>query len=377
MPSHYQIGEAVTTVSDKFTALGQQGLAAVSGFPGTLSGGTSSAAQAFNAFSDKASALLKQGNISPAALTGAALQVTNALQQSSIFKGVPRAGFVPTEKQPEESRKANGVNVFKFPRDLGDHYIEIKFEMFKKDSPLMKEIKTEPVIIQLPLSPTMTETYQANYKTEALNVFGGMTDQIIKKYEEASANSAGQSFGQLLNAAGNVLKSSGLGAAGALGATAAMAALPGVAGAVSKALGATVNPNMAVLFDNVGFRSHQFAFKLNPRSESESYLIKQIIQAMRQRMLPPIIGNGFGFGFPDKATIKMFPTMPYPILECVLESMSVNYAPNGPAFYKGSAGNPVSVDIQLQFKEIELFTRERVQSAVVNPNDLSNQERDL
>ena len=43
--------------------------------------------------------------------------------------------------------------------------------------------------------------------------------------------------------------------------------------------------------------------------------------------------------------------------------MSVNYAPNGPAFYKGSLGHPVEVDIQLNFKEIALMTREEAEAA--------------
>ena len=374
MPSASEIGQAAVTVSDKLTSIGQQSLGAVSGVVGTLS---SSTATAFNAFSDQASKLLKQGNVSSAALTGAAMQVTNALQQSSIYKGVKKGAPVPTEIQPEESRKTIGGNVFKFPQDPGDHFVQLTFETFKKDSPLMKEIKTDSAIIQLPLTPTMTETYQANYKTEALNVLGGMADSVVKEFENAGGfQQSGEQMGATLGAAvSKVTGKQGQAAITSLAASAGMAAVPGIGAAVSKALGASINPNMAVLFDNIGFRSHQFAFKLNPRNETESYIIKQIIQTMRRRMLPPTI-NQFFFGFPDKVKIEIFPTQPYPILECVLESMSVNYAPNGPAFYRGSSGNPVSVDIQLQFKEIELFTRDRVQSVVVNPNDPSNQERD-
>lgn len=384
MPLPSQIGQSIVTVSDKLQEIGQQGLGTVSGFAGSLSSGASSAASAFNAFVDKSSALLKQGNLSGASLSGAAAQIVEALQPSSIFRGVPKQAAIPTESKPENSRPAM-VSTLKFPSDLGEHYVQFVFEMYKKDSPLAKDIKTQPVIIQLPMSPNLTENYQASYKTEALNVFGGLAEQVVKDFEtqkgfDMPAEKAGEQLGKSAMAVANT---SGKAALASLGATMGMAAVPGLGAAVSRALGASVNPNMAVLFDNIGFRSHQFSFRLNPQTQQESNTIKQIIAMMRQRMLPPKVNNFF-FGFPDKVGIKIFPVQPYPILECVLESMSINYAPNGPAFYSVSnGGSPVMIEMQLQFKEIVLFTRETASafgSTYIDYNsnnlDPSNQERD-
>lgn len=380
MPLPSQIGQSVVTVSDKLQQIGQQGLGTITGFAGTLSSGASQAASAFNAFAGKTSDLLKQGNLSASALSGAAAQITEALQPSSIYKGVPKQAAIPTESKPEMSRPKMATTL-KFPSDLGEHYVQFIFETYKKDSPLAKEIKTQPAIIQLPMSPNLTENYQASYKTEALNVLGGLAEQTVKDFEKAggfnmSAEKAGEQLGK---SAVDVAKTSGKAALASLGATMGMAAVPGLGAAVSRALGASVNPNMAVLFDNIGFRSHQFSFRLNPRTPQESATIKQIIAIMRQRMLPPKVNNFF-FGFPDKANIKIFPVQPYPILECVLESMSINYAPNGPAFYSVSSGGaPVMIEMQLQFKEIVLFTRETASafgSTSIDYNNTSNQERD-
>jgi len=379
MPQPFQIGQPVVTVSDKLQQIGQQGLGTVTGFAGTLSSGASQTASSFNAFADKSGVLLKQGNLSLASLPSTATQVTEALQPTSIYRGVPKQPTVPTESKPESSRPKL-ITSLKFPEDLGEHYVQFIFETYRRDSPLAKEIKTEPAIIQLPLSPNLTENYQASYKTESLNVLGGLAESVVKDFEKAGGFNmqAEQAGAQLAKSTAAVANTSGKAALASLGATAVMAATPGLGAAVSRALGASINPNMAVLFDNIGFRSHQFSFRLNPRRKEESAIIKQIIATMRQRMLPPRV-NQFFFGFPDKVNIKIFPVQPYPILECVLESMSINYAPNGPAFYSvNSGGNPVMVELQLQFKEIVLFTRETASSFGVSGTDYneSNIERD-
>lgn len=362
MPSPSQFGQSVVTVSDKLQQIGQQGLSTVTGFAGTLSSGASQSS-AFSAFADKSASLLKQGNLSPAALSGAAAQVTEALQPTSIYNGVPKPSTTFTTERPTTTKPAVETTL-KFPADLGEHYVQFIFETYKKDSPLAKEIKTQPAIIQLPLSPTLNENYQASYKTEALNVLGGMTERAVEKFVagggmKMEAEQAGKLFANSVVA---TAKAEGKAAGMALLAQAGMAAVPGLGAAVSRALGASVNPNMAVLFDNIGFRSHQFTFRLTPASRQESIAIKRIIAIMRQRMLPPTV-NQFFFGFPDKVNIKIFPVQPYPILECVLESMSINYAPNGPAFYSvNNGGDPVMIELQLQFKEIVLFTRDRAAS---------------
>ena len=137
----------------------------------------------------------------------------------------------------------------------------------------------------------------------------------------------------------------------------AMNALGPIGSAVSNELGASVNPHMAVIFDGIDFRTHSFSFKLYPRSEKESDALKKIISTLRRRMLPSVVHSHF-FGYPDKVKITISPKSPYPFLECVLQSMSVNYSPNGPAFFKGDKGNPVGVDLTLNFKEIVIFTRD-------------------
>ena len=73
------------------------------------------------------------------------------------------------------------------------------------------------------------------------------------------------------------------------------------------------------------------------------------------------------FSFPDVVDISFGPEKdtPYFIQRSVLESMTVNYAPNGtPAFFKD--GSPTDIEIGLNFKEIRVVTR----------NDYKDQRQD-
>jgi hypothetical protein len=92
-------------------------------------------------------------------------------------------------------------------------------------------------------------------------------------------------------------------------------------------------------------------------------LLKKIIKTIKRRMLP---GTGLSaeastgplFSFPDVVNISFGPKdiEPYKIQKSVLESMTVNYAPNGtPAFFKD--GSPTDIEIGLNFKEIRVVTR--------------------
>jgi hypothetical protein len=97
---------------------------------------------------------------------------------------------------------------------------------------------------------------------------------------------------------------------------------------------------------------------LYPKTPSESARLRQIVKAIRDRMVPKKLNTQF-LGYPDKVDIDIFPLNPYidKFKTCVIESMSVNYTPNGPAFY-GSTLRPMVVELQLTFKETEIWFRD-------------------
>ena len=371
------------TVSDKLNSAASQATGAVTGALGSISSGISGFGTSLTAAAGSLTkALQTAGNLSPASLSGAAQQVCGALQPQSIYKGlrpyIPQGvGEQPTDKRDSDS----GAGPLKFPEDIGSHYIQLDFTKFKQNSPVTKEIKSDPVTIILPMSPNLVESYSANYKSENLGVLGDAAKSIASDYfaknpslsNPAEAERAGKGLVEAIN---TYRKSpAGEKAFAGIAGQFAMNALGPIGSAISSELGATINPHMAVIFDGIDFRTHSFSFKLYPRSEKESDALKKIISTLRRRMLPSVVHSHF-FGYPDKVKITISPKSPYPFLECVLQSMSVNYSPNGPAFFKGGQGNPVGVDLTLNFKEIVIFTRDvaekmdRSEQSYGNPGQL-------
>ena len=113
-----------------------------------------------------------------------------------------------------------------------------------------------------------------------------------------------------------------------------------------------------------------------PKSEQEAVEVKNIVLAFKTHMSPEgddVGGTGLGFTgknykIPNTFQIKyMFTTVEnsylHKIAECVLESMNVTY---GGDRYKTFDGNergapPVETTMTLNFKEMELITRQRAE----------------
>ena len=108
-----------------------------------------------------------------------------------------------------------------------------------------------------------------------------------------------------------------------------------------------------------------------PRNEREAQEIKQICQAFKVNMLPEFAGgdrqgrrmvvpNTFNIHYMYLGSQNQYLD---PISECVLTNMSVSYGGDRfRAFDPDSSGNPppVETQIQLDFQELELITREKV-----------------
>ena len=134
------------TVSDKLNSVASQATGAVAGALGSISSGISAFGTSLTAAAGSLTKSLQSaGNLSPASLSGAAQQVCGALQPQSIYKGlrpyIPQGvGEQPTDKRDSGS----GAGPLKFPEDIGSHYIQLDFSKFKQDSPVTKEIKSDP-----------------------------------------------------------------------------------------------------------------------------------------------------------------------------------------------------------------------------------------
>lgn len=131
-------------------------------------------------------------------------------------------------------------------------------------------------------------------------------------------------------------------------------------------LGYAVNPQMQLLFQGINFREYQMAFIFTPYSQQETEQVKKIIQMFRENAAPRIVTEAAGMFFvpPSSFTLDFLhngQTNPYitKVTESVLTSVDVNYSPNG--FSAHDDGSPVQIQMILQFKEIELVDKAKIQ----------------
>ena len=123
--------------------------------------------------------------------------------------------------------------------------------------------------------------------------------------------------------------------------------------------GEILNQNVELLFNGVTIRSFKFSFKLTPRGPKEAQQVGLIINTFKKNMSAKIPQNNDFLGTPNvfELTYKKGPNA-HPFLhtfkQCVLTDMSVNYTGEGTyATYAGTLGAPVSMILELGFKELE------------------------
>jgi hypothetical protein len=147
-----------------------------------------------------------------------------------------------------------------------------------------------------------------------------------------------------------------------IGTKAAAAALniPGGASALlARTSGTILNPNMELLFDSPTLRSFGFSFKLSPRSSTEANQVLGIIRFFKQAMVPKVSERGNLFlGSPDSFKVEyLFANKSaHPGLnkfkECALETVQVNYTPEG-TYNSLRDGVMPSYEMELRFRELD------------------------
>ena len=133
----------------------------------------------------------------------------------------------------------------------------------------------------------------------------------------------------------------------------------GVKGILARTEGKVINPNMELIFNGPQLRPFNFTWKMSPRSEAESIVIKKIIRMFKQSMAPQRgeaqlflkSPNTYKLQFIHAATRKEHDFLPL-IKECAMTGFNVNYTPDGNyATYRNSA--MVAVELSFSFQELE------------------------
>lgn len=187
-------------------------------------------------------------------------------------------------------------------------------------------------------------------------------------------------------------------------------------GILSNALKRIPNPQVQLLYRGLNLRSFQFDFTFTPSSQKEADEIDQIIKTFQYYSLPQLTSGaggqffvppqifGIKFAFmgndgiagqildvfknsvtnllgnqftkmitgsnPSNDIRKAKDAKIFQINDCVLENISINYAPNGWASY--TDGSPVQTTLSLTFKEMNLINKD---SNGVDPRVVNNPYR--
>lgn len=216
------------------------------------------------------------------------------------------------------------------------------------------------------LNYSQSQSYdQLNLGGEALGQFAAAAQSAADEYEKGGSGAARSSIGK----------------------SAAMAIGKGVRNYVAEktgskqtadaaftaATGKVQNPMLEMIYRSPNFRSFNFEFTFYPRSEKESLEVQKILERIKFHQAPELAEGTKGFLVPpSEFDIKFYyagkqnPNIP-PISTCILESIDINYAPNGFSAYEvpnenfpslGRTGMPVAIQVTLQFKETSYLTKE-------------------
>jgi hypothetical protein len=204
--------------------------------------------------------------------------------------------------------------------------------------------------------------------------------------------------------AANLFSAAKLGGTGQIGSLAAQGA------------GVFVNPQMQLLYKGVGLRTFQLEFLMTPKTSAEAKTVQNICDTLTFYSLPGIAGaqsggsgqfltppqifsvqfkflgqngilgtisnvltsalNNSGLGFltqGDTGSISNANAAKlFTVNDCVLEDVTVDYAPNGFSAYKD--GYPVQTRLTLQFKETTMITKEQFKGSQVAANYNTQQQ---
>jgi len=139
--------------------------------------------------------------------------------------------------------------------------------------------------------------------------------------------------------------------------------------------GLAINPQVQMVYKGLPLRSFQLSFTFTPKSQQEAKTIDEIVYTFKKWAAPSLTNGAAASSqsmylippalFQVQFKIKGAENFYLPkYADCVLENIDVNYAPNG--FAAHTDGAPVQTTLNLQFKELEIVDRSRLQKGFQN-----------
>ena len=256
-------------------------------------------------------------------------------------------------RKSKKANIANGVNEF----NQGGSGMSASMNLTKRIS--------DSVTLYLP--PNVQDVLNSQYNAMATGMGGAILAGAMSAADGYNKDDFEGAIKSGLDTAGGVMQDAMAKSAAAVAET--LTGGEGLREAGLKGIGAADNPYMEVLFDKVGMREFNYSFTFAPKNPDESEDIKKIINLFRFHMLPELRGNAARFlTIPSEFDIHyMFMgedgaatenTYYHKISTCVLQSLSVDYTPNGVKSF--SNGAPTQINLSLSFKETRAMNKQLV-----------------
>ena len=224
-----------------------------------------------------------------------------------------------------------------------------------------KRLKTQ---IAMYMPQQVNVTYGANYTDTEM---GALTEEALNAYNNAIGGRFRSAFENVLNMDQGIAEQLQKGLLASIG------VIPGFGGAreaFEAKEGAIISDRLELAFKGINKRVFQYTFKMIPKNPQEADEIRKIVFAFKANMLPEFVGGnraGRRLVVPNTFDISYMYVGAendylHKISTCVLENMNVTYGGDRYKTFEGREDGalPVETTITLNFKEMELITRERV-----------------
>lgn len=270
-------------------------------------------------------------------------------------------------KTPDVIKQSKYLGNMTFPNDLIDpaasrnYYMAIQFVEYQRRSIFNQPFMQATGGVYLPIPNNLKDTQQVTYEES-------QADAATGAGIEAALQGRNGVGGSSLSSISPVAGIAGIATGAATKAVGNIASGLGIDTQQALQLGGLAqNPFLTILFKSPNFKRHTFSWKLSPNNNQESNTLRDIIQTFRSNMLPALQPNAGGtlLAYPNMAIITLYPNNAYTYLfkPCVIENMTVDFAPNGiPSFYKNTDA-PTEVTISLSLLEIEYWLKEDVEGS--------------
>jgi len=281
------------------------------------------------------------------------------------------------------SRSARSLGILKFPEDIEKvpHKMLINIRSYSRTGAGELSVPTgtnTKSAIVLPVPARILESYSANYSGPDLGIVGNALSNAVDGVmnngvglRNTLSTFGSEVSGQSDDIAANRPVRDGLFNIGqalayqiAIGATATAGRAFGLnipaREAIAAGTGLIFNPHTTAIFGGVNLRTMSYNWTLAPKTEKESRSVEEIVQTLRNAMLPAVASNQLFLKFPDQVEYKILGAQPgfdMPTTPCVITNVTLNRTGNGPAFF-AKTGAPVVYTLAIELMEIRALTRD-------------------